>query len=305
MSGAISNPGAALTGDAALTGGQQLESWAGEARLNLVRLAAILLFYGYHLINVFIQRDNPELAGTYHVTVTALVMVWSAGVVVLWLYLARRWMPAPLMYVVSAWDTLLITTLLVLAGGPQSPLLILYFLVIAAAPLRLALSLVYAATLMALAAYGFLLGHYVFYTVGAERYYATASLQVPRTQEAVFALGLVAAGILAGQVVRQAKRLLVGQAATTEAAAARDAEVRLDTKLVAGGLVLAAVEVALGLLFSLTAGPASLGTYTAWPMLAVLAALFVGAVAAAVMEASQAGARPRETEQRAANPPEG
>jgi hypothetical protein len=283
-----------MAGNDALTGSPRLEGWAGEARLNLVRLAALLLFYGYHLVNVYVQRNNPALAGAYHLSVTALVMVWSAGVVVLWLYLARRWLPPALPYVVTAWDTLLITTLLVLAGGPLSPLLILYFLVIAAAPLRLSLRLVYTATLLTLAAYSFLLGHYVFYIVGAAAYYADPPnpmvVHVPRTQEIVIALGLATAGILAGQVVRQAQRLLDGQAATAEAGAvARDAEVRLDTKLVAAGLVLAAVEVALGLLFAVTAGPQSLGNYPAWPLLAIIAAVFVAAVVAAVMEVRQAG----------------
>src|SRR5690348_10629684 len=169
------------------------EAWAGEARLNLVRLAALILFYGYHLINVVLSRQDPELAGVFHVSATALVMVWAVGVVVLWLYLSRRWVPPALKYIVTAWDTVLITTLVVLAGGPRSPLVILYFLLIAAAPLRLSLGLVVTATLLALADYAFLLGHYVFYRVGSERYYADPSLQIPRSQEVLFALGLVAA----------------------------------------------------------------------------------------------------------------
>ena len=107
----------------------------------------------------------------------------------------------------TAWDAVLITTLLVLAGGPQSPLVILYFLVVAAAPLRLSLRLVYAATLLAAAGYLFLLGHHVFYRVGYETYYATPGLGSRRTQQAIFLLGLLTSGVLAGQVLRQALRL--------------------------------------------------------------------------------------------------
>ena len=115
------------------------ESWAGEVRVNLVRLAALIGFYGYHLANVWLSRDDPGLAGDYHLKVTALSMVWSIGVLVLYLCLARRWVPPALKYAVTVWDLVLVTTLLVLAGGPNSPLVILYFLVIAAAPLRLSL----------------------------------------------------------------------------------------------------------------------------------------------------------------------
>ena len=279
MSEAVSN---LSFGDVPI-GARRLEGWAGEARLNLVRLAAVILFYGYHLVNVYGSREDPALAGAYHVSVTALVMVWSVGVVVLYLYLSRRWVPPALKYVVTAWDTVLITTLLVLAGGPRSPLVILYFLVIAAAPLRLSIRLVYAATLLAIAGYGFLLGHYAYYVVGYDRYYADATLRIPRTQEVIFALGLFIAGVLAGQVVRQARRLL-GDHGADAAAAARDAEVRLDSKLVAGGLVLVAMLVALGLLLSATLGPQSLGNYSAMPVIALIGVVFLIAVAAAVAE---------------------
>jgi hypothetical protein len=278
-----------LAGAEGFAGARRVEGWAGEVRLNLVRLAAVILFYGYHLVNVYGSRDNPELAGAFHVKVTALVMVWSVGVVVLWLYLSRRWVPPALKYAVTAWDTVLITTLLVLAGGPRGPLVVLYFLAIAASPLRLSLRLVYTATLLALAAYGFLLGHYAFYVVGYERYYHTEpALQIPRTQEVIFALGLVTAGVLAGQVVRQARRL-IGHADADVGADAREAEVRLDTKLVAAGLALVAVLVAAGLLFSAILGPRLLGSYSALPILAVIGILFVIAVAAALAEVYQAG----------------
>lgn len=286
MSGATSNFGfsTASQGGDTLNGAHRLEGWVGETRLNLVRLAAIILFYGYHLINVYVARDNPALAGAYHVKVTALVMVWSVGVAVL--YLSRRWVPPALKYVVTGWDTVLITTLVVLAGDPRSPLTVLYFLVIAAAPLRLSIRLVCTATLLTLMAYGFLLGHYAFYLIGYEHYYADSALRIPPTQEVIFALGLATAGILAGQVVRQARRLLDGNEAGADTAA-RDAEVRRDTKLVSAGLALVVVLIALGLLFSAILGPRSLGSYSALPVIALISALFVIAVIAALAEARQ------------------
>jgi hypothetical protein len=36
--------------DARWADARRLESWAGEARLNLIRAAALLVFYGYHLM---------------------------------------------------------------------------------------------------------------------------------------------------------------------------------------------------------------------------------------------------------------
>jgi hypothetical protein len=173
--------------DAAPAGPQELESWAGEVRVNLVRLAALVAFYGYHLFNTFAAGD-PGVSGAYHLSVTALAMVWSVGVAALYFLLSRRPPPPALLYGTTAWDIVLIAVLVMLAGGPKSPLVILYFLVIAAAAPRLSLPAVYAATLGSVAAYLFLLGHYAFYVVGYDRYYASPELRVPRTEEAVFVL---------------------------------------------------------------------------------------------------------------------
>src|SRR5207253_8747637 len=109
-----------------------------------------------------------------------------------------------LKYLVTAWDLVLITALLVLSRDPRTRLPVLYFLVIAAAPLRLALPLVYVATFGAMAGYLFFLGYLRFW------------LEVPKPEppgpinEVIFVLALGAAGILAGQVVRQARRVVYG-----------------------------------------------------------------------------------------------
>ncbi len=35
---------------------EKIEAWAGELRVNLLRLTAIAAFYGHHLLNVYVQR---------------------------------------------------------------------------------------------------------------------------------------------------------------------------------------------------------------------------------------------------------
>jgi hypothetical protein len=183
---------------------QRIESWAGEVRVNLIRLVALVGFYGHHLVNVYLYRDDPSVAGRYHTAVTALVLAWASGVLVLHVCLTRRWVPPWLKYAATAWDLVLITALLVLGRDPRSMLSVLYFLVIGAAALRLSLPLVYAATLGALAAYLFFLGYVRFWLE------LPAEQRLPRPQQVVFLLGLAVAGLLAGQGVRQARRLLAG-----------------------------------------------------------------------------------------------
>jgi hypothetical protein len=194
---------------------RRIEAWAGEVRVNLIRLAAIVAFYGYHLINVFLIPGNQALRGTYHATVTSLVMAWAATVMVLYFCLSRRYVPPGLKYASTLWDILLITALIALPKDkPTSPLLTLYFVVIASSALRLSLRLVYVATLGSIVAYLFLLGFYAFWVVGSEAYYGKEGLRIPRAHEVIFILALGATGICAGQMVRQARRLVEGYPVT-------------------------------------------------------------------------------------------
>ena len=122
------------------------ESWAGEIRVNLVRLLAIALFYGRHLIEVMLSPRDSPLRGRYHLAVTMVVIVWVFEAVVLHLWLSRRFYAPWIKYAAVLWDAMMITSLCAIAGGVRTPLVLLYFGLIASAPLRLSLRLVYAAT---------------------------------------------------------------------------------------------------------------------------------------------------------------
>jgi hypothetical protein len=194
--------------DDAWADARRIESWAGEVRVNLIRLAAMIVFYGQHLVNLYLFRDEPTIGGAYHTSVTALVLAWSLLVLLLYFCLARRWVPPALKYFATTWDILLITLLLLLTRDPKTMLAVLYFLVVAAAVLRLSLPLVYFTTLGTMAAYLYFLG-YVRYWLQLP-----AQQRLSRPQQIVFLLALGTAGLLAGQVVRQARRLVAGYPVT-------------------------------------------------------------------------------------------
>ena len=120
--------------------------------------------------------------------------------------------PPSLKYAATFWDILMVSALLgVSPAGPRSPLLYLYFVVLAAAPLRLSLALVSTTTFGIWIAATLVVGHYVFYRVGWERYYAENSPErIARSSEIIFLLAIGAAGLFGGQVVRQARRLVRG-----------------------------------------------------------------------------------------------
>jgi hypothetical protein len=190
--------------DHSWTDAQRLEGYAGEVRVNLIRLAAIVVFYGHHLVNVFLLQDDPSLRGNYHVLVTMLALAWALEVGAIHFCLSRRWVPPGLKYVATACDLILVTAVLVVGRDPKTMLAVLYFLVIIAAALRLSLPLIYAATLGAMTAYAFFLGYLRF---GLE---LPDNQRLSRPQQIIFLLALGAAGLLAGQVVRQVRRLLQG-----------------------------------------------------------------------------------------------
>jgi hypothetical protein len=183
---------------------RRIEEWAGEVRVNLIRLAAVLVFYGHHLLQHYLFRDEATRDVEYHVLTTLLVVAWSTEVLALHLCLSRRWLPPWLKYAATACDIGLITLLLLLGQDPHSTLAVLYFLVIGGAALRLSLPLVQAATLGCMAAYAVFQGYFRFWLDVPE------GDRVPRAQQIIFLLALGAAGIIAGQVVRQARRLVHG-----------------------------------------------------------------------------------------------
>jgi hypothetical protein len=191
---------------------RRLEAWAGETRVNLIRAAALLVFYAHHLLNVYVLSDDSSLRGAFHAAVTAIVLAWGVGVYALYVCLSRRCVPPSLKYVATFWDLTMVTALLIVnPDGPRSPLLLLYFVLIAAAPLRLSLRLVYATTLGAMAAAALVLGYYVFFRVGREAYYdPEKSYRIARSAQITFLLSLGTAGLFAGQAVRQARRLVMG-----------------------------------------------------------------------------------------------
>jgi hypothetical protein len=191
---------------------RRLEAWAGETRVNLIRAVALAAFYGHHLLNVYVFKDDPAAGGAFHLAVTAIVIAWTAAVGILYACLSRRRVPPALKFVATAWDLVLVTALVVVSPeGPRSPLVLLYFVVVASAPLRLSLPLVQVATFGAWAAALVALGHHVYFRVGSEAYFAPGSThRISRTAEVIFLMSLGAVGLLGGQMVRQARRLVQG-----------------------------------------------------------------------------------------------
>ncbi len=191
------------------------QEYAGEARANLLRIAAIGCFYGvelldYHGLKIGSLEFPPIVDRKFHELVTGLALAWALTGLVVLLLQKNRIFPAALKYGTTAADLFFLTWVLVLADGPNSPLVAGYFLVIVLAALRFSLWLVGFATAGALAGYAFVLGH--------GKWYAVPPRTVPRHQQLIMVIALALTGIILGQIVRRAARMAEDYAARIAAA---------------------------------------------------------------------------------------
>jgi hypothetical protein len=194
------------------------QQYEGEARANLLRLAAIAAFYAIELINYygvdlgfirFPQVRDPA----FHRTVTAIAAAWVLLGVGVHFWLRMRLMPAALKYVATGMDVVLLTLLLMVADGPRSPLVIGFFLIPAMATLRFQLRLVWFATIAAMLGYLWLLGWARW--IEDVRY-----VRVPRYHELIVLTALGVTGIIQGQVIRRVKSMAAEYARRLAAAGA-------------------------------------------------------------------------------------
>jgi hypothetical protein len=188
----------------------RFEEFEGEGRANLLRIVALAAFYAVELVNYhglnlgFLQM--PKVTGRQlHLGITLIVVAWAMLALAVLLCRKNGVFPFWLKFISTGCDLVLLTSILTLADGPRSPLVIVYFLLIAAAGLRFSLRLVWFATGGAVACYLFLLGvaRWATYPEG----WPASDMHVPRYAQIVFVLSLVLAGVVLGQIIRRVRHL--------------------------------------------------------------------------------------------------
>lgn len=188
------------------------QEFEGEGRANFLRAMGVTAFYAVELLNYYGLRlgalqMSPVVDRPFHLAVTTVALTWT--MVCLGVLLCRKngFFPAGLKYVSTACDLLLLTIVLGIADGPRSPLVVIYFLIVALACLRFHLPLLWFATCGAVASYLFLLGYVRW---GPER--SPPLEPLPRYHQIIFVLALVLSGVILGQVIRNVRRLTIAYA---------------------------------------------------------------------------------------------
>ena len=186
----------------------------GETRANLLRIIAIGLFYSielaaqYGLLLGWLQLA-PAVDPRAHQVITLVAVAWTMVALAVHVMLREQIFPVGLKYATTASDIVLLTTMLLVAHGPRSAMVVGYFLIIALAGLRFQLRLVWCATLGSMAGYLFLLGYAKWFASETVR----ADMTVPRYQQLIFLAALAMLGVILGQVVRRVKVIAADYAA--------------------------------------------------------------------------------------------
>jgi hypothetical protein len=196
------------------------QEYDGEWRANLLRTASIAVFYGvellgYYGLNLGWLQVEQSFSRQFHLAISGLAAAWVMVAFGTFYCLRIRMFPAALKYVTTGCDIVLLTAMLTAASGPQSPLVVGYFVVIAVAALRLQLRLVWCATVGSMAGYLFLLGFAKWHDtwLGIPH----RDMEVPRYAQLITLLALGMTGVALGQVIRRVKGMAADYAARLQA----------------------------------------------------------------------------------------
>ena len=201
---------------------QRWQAYDAEARANLLRIIAVGAFYLVHLWTYFSSQgrlphfgflqlaDAGEISKQFHVVVTLLAAAWAMLALGILLCLQQRIFPRWLPYFSTTCDIVILTSIICVADGPRSVLVVGYLLdprcgdlatKPASGPIchgRLCNRLFVRFRLCEMAR---------LIRSRQTQSDSLADLRVPRYQQFVMLLSIALAGIMLGQIVRRVRHL--------------------------------------------------------------------------------------------------
>lgn len=175
------------------------QEYDGELRACLIRMLAVVLFYGIFLTQ-YRTLAAQEGGSLLHQRVTAIALAWlllSLGTV---LCLLARMLPVWLKYLTTLIDVALLTALCWVGHGPDSPMVMGYFLILSMAALRFRIGLIALATLASIAGYMALVG-------SRDDTWWDSNHTTSVLQQSITVASLVCVGWVLGQCIHVARRV--------------------------------------------------------------------------------------------------
>jgi hypothetical protein len=194
---------------------QRWQQYEGEARANLLRVAAIGVFYLLHLWNYlgsqgklpdwgFLELEKADVVDRrFHILATLLALAWAMAAAAVHLCLRSQVFPRWISVASTAVDLMMLSLVLGISSGPQSPLVLGYLLIIVLSGLRFSLPLVRFAAIGAAIGYACVLG----VAKWPERFGRDDALdiRVARYEQLVMLAAIVLCGVFVGQIIRSVR----------------------------------------------------------------------------------------------------
>jgi hypothetical protein len=179
--------------------GRRLE-YEGELRAAFLRAVLVAAFYAAQLLHFSVFAQRTEAEQMFHRQSTYLAAGWLFVSLAVLVALTRHWLPSWLKYVTVGVDLSLLTLIAAIGSGPDSPIVVVFWVVIALAALRCNLGLIWFGTIGAMAAYLCLVGM-------RDQVWFDAEHETAPIEQVIVHLSLAGAGMVAGQLVRMMRQV--------------------------------------------------------------------------------------------------
>src|SRR5215472_17218803 len=113
---------------------QRRQTWAGDVTANRIRLVALAIFTVNEFINYSVLHAVDK---RFHTGSLLIIGLWFMCAAIFVWVLRHHYLPRSSPFLMASVDLLWMTWLLFLADGPKSPLIVIYFLIIALSGMRL------------------------------------------------------------------------------------------------------------------------------------------------------------------------
>jgi hypothetical protein len=180
------------------------QQYRAEGRANLLRVLAVGVFYAIQLVYYYgldsQERHQNEVFQQQATALAAAAILLSLAVMVC---LRASLFPGWLMYASTLGDIVIVSALAAVGSGPQSPMVIAYFVILAITALRFSIPLVGCATATCMVGYLAV----VALTHPGWLGNAKRSYEVPLVKQAVFLASLALCGLILGQAIRRVRAM--------------------------------------------------------------------------------------------------
>ena len=176
------------------------QEFEGEMRSGVLRSILIVVFYSIQLTHYLTLEAVSDSDRIFHRQVTFTAIAWLFLSMSILIALRGGFMPPMLKYIATGIDLGLVTLLAWLSHGPNSPLVLAMFVVLAIASIRFRIGLVWFATLGAMTCYMLLVA-------AVDANWFDSKHSTPVLTQAITLCSLAATGVVLGQIVRTPRRM--------------------------------------------------------------------------------------------------